>query len=115
MLIAERLGLARIWNHPTLGQESLADFDESAFPCSSTDESRYRELVTRGRDRMRNASVLICGICRDVRPYLPRTAARIQRLGSMFADYRVILFENDSTDRTLDFLEDWQHQTRGCR
>jgi hypothetical protein len=34
-------------------------------------------------------------------------AARIERLGEAFRDYRVVLYENDSIDRTCEFLYDW--------
>jgi hypothetical protein len=64
--------------------------------------------VERGRSRMRGLSVVVCGLCRDVRLHLPRTAARIERLGAMFGQYRVVLFENDSVDATREFLVDWQ-------
>jgi hypothetical protein len=59
---------------------------------------------------MRDSKVVICGIGRDIRAHLARTASRIERLGEMFADYRVIIFENDSLDATVEFLEDWSSQ-----
>lgn len=61
---------------------------------------------------MRETRLVICGLCRSVRHFLPRLAARIERLGSLFHDYRVVLFENDSHDATLEFLTDWQLQNR---
>ncbi len=88
--------------------ESLADFPEDFFAVEKADQSSYSERVARGRERMKQHSVVVCGLCRDVRLYLPRTAARIERLGEMFADYRVMLFENDSKDATLEFLFDWR-------
>jgi hypothetical protein len=57
---------------------------------------------------MQEESVVICGLCRDVRYYLPRTAERIERLGSMFKEYAVVLYENDSIDNTREFLVDWR-------
>lgn len=57
---------------------------------------------------MRESSVVISGLARDVRLYLPRVAARLERLGQMFEDYRVVLYENDSIDATREFLQDWQ-------
>jgi hypothetical protein len=89
-------------------EESLADFPEDAFPCHEAVRDRYLRQVERGRQRMRGLSVVLCGLCRDARPYLPRTAARVERLGDMFRDYRVVVFENDSLDATKEFLSDWQ-------
>ena len=39
---------------------------------------------------------------------LRKTVLRTERLGSLFADYRVVMYENDSSDRTLQLLERWQ-------
>ena len=89
-------------------EESLEDFPEFAFTCDPAVHNEYAAGVDRGRERMRDASVVICGLCRDARLFLPRMAARIERLGSMFRDYRVVLFENDSVDATREFLVDWQ-------
>jgi hypothetical protein len=91
-------------------EESLADFPEAAFTCDEPISPDYSQRVERGRSRMRESSAVICGLCRDVRIHLPRTAARIERLGQMFRDYRVVLFENDSLDATREFLADWQSQ-----
>jgi hypothetical protein len=89
-------------------EESLADFPEDLFPCHDAGGDEFLEQVERGRRRMRELSTVICGLCRDVRHFLPRMAARIERLGAMFRDYRVVLYENDSVDPTREFLLDWQ-------
>ncbi len=56
---------------------------------------------------MRGARIVICGLARNVAAHLPRTKARIERLGSMFADYRVLVYENDSADATPGILNRW--------
>jgi hypothetical protein len=43
---------------------------------------------------------------------LPSLAARIERLGGMFGDYRVVIYENDSLDGTLGYLWAWQQENR---
>lgn len=89
-------------------KQTLDEFRESAFPCSPGDEPHYSQQVQQGLSQMRQCKAVVCVICRDVGPYLPRTAARIERLGSMFSDYRVIVIENDSIDSTVPFLHAWQ-------
>ena len=89
-------------------EEGLADFPERAFACDASDLDAYRRRVGRGRERMRESSVVFCGLCRDARHFLPRLAARVERLGGMFRDYRVVLVEDQSTDATLEFLDDWR-------
>ncbi|MCU0870915.1 MAG: hypothetical protein MUE50_01080 [Pirellulaceae bacterium] len=92
---------------PFAVEESLDDFPEAWFPCAEGTQSEYQRTVAAGLRRMRSSSVAICGLCRDVRHFLPRTAARIERLGRMFGEYQVVLFENDSGDATLEYLKDW--------
>jgi hypothetical protein len=89
-------------------EESFSDFPEEMFPCRDAYQEGFQKRIERGRRRMGETSAVICGICRDVRQFLPRMAARIERLGGMFRDYRVVLYENDSVDATSEFLGDWR-------
>jgi hypothetical protein len=93
---------------PFAAGTSLANFPESQFPCRPEFLDEYHRRVELGRQRMARRRLVVCGLCRNVRHFLPRLAARIECLGGMFRDYRVVLFENDSTDATLEFLQDWQ-------
>ncbi|MDB5388806.1 MAG: hypothetical protein JWM11_4452 [Planctomycetaceae bacterium] len=95
---------------PFSRETSMTDFPEQLFPCRAEFRDEYDQRVITGRDRMSRQTVVICGLCRNVRHFLPKFAARAERLGSMFRDYRIVLFENDSTDATLEFLTDWQLQ-----
>ncbi len=90
--------------------ESLSDFPEGAFECPRPYREEYLKRVVKGQQQMRARRVVFCGLCHDVRVFLPRTAGRIERLGKMFEDYRVVLLENDSVDATNEFLADWQSQ-----
>jgi len=93
---------------PFAAEQDFAGFPEPRFPCVDGAADAYQTAIAAGRRRMHDADVVITGLCRDVRMCLPRFAARVERLGSMFRDYHVVLYENDSTDRTLEFLHDWQ-------
>lgn len=84
-----------------------ADFPEQRFLPHREVAAPYRAAVERGLAAMRVQRVVICGLARDVSPYLPATMARIERLGGMFADYRVFVLENDSNDDTPRQLSQW--------
>ena len=56
---------------------------------------------------LKDYSIAICSIVRNARPGLVRNVPVIQSLCSLFKDYRVVIFENDSTDGTDRFLEEW--------
>lgn len=90
--------------------DSLSEFPEITFECNTSASAPYKKRVLDGYQNMRAFRAVICGLCRDVRPLLPRTAARIQKLGEMFADYRAVLFEDGSVDSTREFLADWSSQ-----
>ncbi|HEY0980771.1 glycosyltransferase family 2 protein [Schlesneria sp.] len=81
---------------------SLAD-----IPVAQEYLSSYLERVATGRQRMARSRAVICGLARNVEKILPKSIARIERLGTMFADYRVVIYENDSTDNTKPLLQEW--------
>jgi hypothetical protein len=56
---------------------------------------------------MRDSSAVICALCRDVAYCLPETAARMERLATMFGNCRIVVYENDSSDQTLTLLRQW--------
>ncbi len=51
--------------------------------------------------------VLICGICRDIEKAIPNSIYSIEKLGSQFQDYHVVIYENNSRDRTKTLLKKW--------
>jgi hypothetical protein len=51
--------------------------------------------------------VVICGVCKNVSPFLPKTIASIEALGAKFRDYRVFIYENNSSDATVEQLRAW--------
>lgn len=59
-----------------------------------------------GYSLMKNSKVIICGITRDNIKRFP--LIQIERTGRLFNDYRVVVFENDSTDGTKELLAKWK-------
>lgn len=56
--------------------------------------------------------VLICGVCRDVEKPLPYTIQIMEEIGALFSDYRIIVYENNSQDKTSDLLKKWSHENQ---
>lgn len=54
--------------------------------------------------------VVICGVCKNVQNPLPYTIKIIENIGSLFKDYRVIVYENNSIDSTVNILKKWQNK-----
>ena len=85
-----------------------SDFPDHWFTCSGENEEAYHLCVRQGIAAMKESSVIFCGLARDVAEGLPMVQKRIERAGSMFKDYRVVIYENDSQDNTVALLKDWQ-------
>jgi hypothetical protein len=51
--------------------------------------------------------VLICGVCKNVEKAIPNTIQSATKLGEQFSDYRVIIYENNSTDHTKELFGAW--------
>ncbi len=90
-----------------LSVDQASVFAENFFPCPPRLMSEYTSRIERGLSRMRKARTVICGLARGIAPHLPYTMARMDRLASMFLEARILLYENDSDDSTLEMLEDW--------
>ena len=82
-------------------------FPEHAFPPASRLEHDYRRCCERGYAAMAKSRVAITGLARNLADVLPTTIRRIERLRGLFADSRVIVYENDSTDATKLLLQKW--------
>jgi hypothetical protein len=85
-------------------------FPEHRFLPHEEAAESYQAVVEGGRMAMRESRTVICGLARNVAAHLPRTIARIERLGGLFGDYRVLIYENDSTDATPAMLNRWANR-----
>lgn len=74
---------------------------------SCLDKLSKRKLK-QGAGEMKKHKVVIAGITRDNAPELPIVIDYIEKTGQLFKDYRVVLFENDSHDKTKDILGAWK-------
>jgi hypothetical protein len=64
-----------------------------------------------GKALMKNSSVSICSIVRDCQFNLKKNIPRIERLRLLFKDSEVIVYENDSKDKTLEILKNWESRS----
>lgn len=52
-------------------------------------------------------TLLICGVAKNCEPALQSVMRNCETLGNRFDDYRVIIYENNSTDSTAIILSEW--------
>lgn len=50
----------------------------------------------------------ICGPVKNCEPYLTKVLENIEKIGSLFDDYTILIFYDKSTDNTLDILKQYQ-------
>lgn len=91
---------------------ATTDFPEAAFPPAATTADSYRRTCARGSRRMAQLRVAITGLARNLGHVLPATMQRVEQLCGLFADARVVVYENDSTDDTKRLLEAWAAANR---
>ena len=95
----------RKWHN--MPQIKEVDFPEAWYPCKH-DHSSYFERVERGFQVMKESTLVICGLARDVMHSLPVVMKKLDLLGSKFNDYKVVVIENDSNDGSLELLRHWE-------
>ena len=57
---------------------------------------------------MENNKCCICGPVKNCAPFLEKVLENIEKIGSIFEDYRIILFYDVSSDNSLDILKKFQ-------
>lgn len=66
------------------------------------------EVLSKGKEEMAQHKAVFVGISRDNVGELPTVMKHIEYIGLMFKDYRIIVFENDSSDGTKLLFGLWQ-------
>ncbi len=89
----------------------LLDMVSYKKPISGLDHIEFLDqidskLFDSGAEEMKNHKVIFTGITRDNGRDIPTMLAVFYKIGSMFEDYRVVVFENDSSDNTLKILKE---------
>lgn len=87
-------------------------FPECLWPSNN---SEYIKGVKNGYDLMRDSSVIICGLARNLSSHINYTIARLEYLSSLFNKCKVIIYTNDNEDGTgqslnVEFIsnsQDW--------
>jgi hypothetical protein len=82
-------------------------FPEHAFPPPAELAEDYFAACRRGYGVMAESRVVITGLARNVASILPLSIRRIDTLARCFADSRVVVYENDSSDTTRLLLARW--------
>ncbi len=54
--------------------------------------------------------VVVVGCARNIAQYLPKTKTKLNMFNKLFKKTNIIIYENDSTDQTLEILKEWEKE-----
>ncbi len=86
---------------------------DDALPIDEEFSELANEVAAEGFASAKTQKVCIVGMARGIAGVLPSNLARLEVIGSLFADWRAVVVENDSTDGTKDILLDWEEKHPG--
>ena len=78
------------------------------FTPTTITQGRVLPTVDEGLNKMKRKKVIFAGLLRDGEKRIPSMIAKIEAVGKYWKDYRVVIVENDSTDRTRELLLEWR-------
>lgn len=59
---------------------------------------------------MLDYDIIIVGCARNIEKYLYKSLTKINMIKDLFKSAKVFIYENDSTDKTLEILKDWENK-----
>lgn len=65
------------------------------------------------KQNISNKSIIVCSIVRNAEKGLIKNIPVIDKFCKQFADYKIIVYENDSTDKTKQLLAEWNGNNVG--
>ena len=79
---------------------------ENILPVSSTFQSQYLHINRLGQEHIKDKKIVILGLVRNLESKLQNNINKLLELVNIAANYKIILFENDSIDDTKNILKE---------
>jgi hypothetical protein len=68
--------------------------------------------IKNGESIAKSSSIVICGLARNISHVLEKTQKKLEKIGSFFNKYHIVIFENDSTDNTREIIKKWSKENK---
>lgn len=78
---------------------------EKHLPPSDEFQESYNYCVDLGKKHLSNKTIVILGLVRSLGKVLEKNLEKLVHFASTAKDYKIVLFENDSSDNTKDILK----------
>lgn len=76
------------------------------------DNEKLNNKVHMGIQNIKNKKIVICALARDVEKCFPKCIDKIMLFTEGFENYNIIIYENDSKDRTRELLREWAQRNK---
>lgn len=80
------------------------------FPIDDENIKLYNSTTELGKRYASQNTAVVCTLVRDVEHKIPAIIKKAEAMGKLFADYRILLVENDSSDNTRKLLLEWKNK-----
>jgi len=86
-------------------ENTLKEFETKVFNYDKLNLNYWMNKIKsyKGQTRI-NQSIIIAGCCINVERYIKKNLFIMDEIGKQFKDYKIIIYENDSTDNTRKIL-----------
>jgi Cryptococcal mannosyltransferase 1 len=88
----------------------LSLYTPETFEIDESLREKHDDLIDTGYAYAKLNTIIIATMLRDVEDRLPQIEKKVEALGEMFLDYRVLIVENDSKDHTRKYLLSWANR-----
>lgn len=105
LLLAKRYSMMKLVFNPGMLKETVTP---RIYEIPVEKRKRYEKKLAKGIKEASNNSVLMIGMCRDIEERIPMIMDKVEALGKLFKDYKVLILENDSKDHTRSLLFKWR-------
>jgi len=99
--------MSTTWSQNRLPQQQQ-QIEDSAENQAKIQQAVHKDPITGAPPHFKDAYVVITGTARDIGHAHAGNLALVQRLVKLFKRARVVVYENDSQDNTLDQLLAWE-------
>lgn len=82
-------------------------YTPDSFHIPENLKSSYSSAVKNGFNVSKTKRVVFAALVRDIEDRMPEIEKKVEKMGKMFEDYRVLIVENDSKDGTRNYLLGW--------
>ena len=70
--------------------------------------NEFKRSVQKGYKNVKSKSIVICCLCRNIKHVFLHNKKKLEHIGRLFKKYKIILFENDSSDNSRMILKSWE-------